>query len=329
MVGDGGVVLILDPENPQLIPLGVANLFTGPIQYTEDVPMSVVWELRDAHPVMPGERPDGGRTLLSTDPAHPAVRYAAADGAEVREVHPKPPAPAEPFAAEVSTAATDATDVSAAVPGLGAPDSGAVPPGFALLEAVAIMDTLRSHGPWEGAQTHASLTRYLIEETYELLDAIAADDRTELRSELADLLLQVLFHARIAADDPTDPFTIDDVAREFIAKVTRRTPALLGGTDDVAAAGAELDVAAQIEQWEERKRAEKPDREILDGVSLDQPALALAQKIFERLAARGLDPDQIPAELLRPSVDPHGNGDAEADYRAALLAYVAQVTGRR
>ncbi len=97
---------------------------------------------------------------------------------------------------------------------------------MALLDSVALMDTLRRNGPpWESTQTHHSLRRYLLEEVYELLDAIEVGDQVELKEELGgDLLLQVLFHARIAADDPDAPFDIDDVARSFTSKVMGRTP---------------------------------------------------------------------------------------------------------
>lgn len=101
--------------------------------------------------------------------------------------------------------------------------------GEALLEAVELMDRLRRTGPWEAAQTHDSLRRYLLEETYELLDAIEGGSRADLLEELADILLQVLFHARIAADDPTEPFDIDDVARAFTAKISSRTAGVLAG----------------------------------------------------------------------------------------------------
>ena len=97
-------------------------------------------------------------------------------------------------------------------------------PGVALLEVVAVMDRLLSPTgcPWDREQTHGSLTRYLVEETYELLEAIDSQDRTHLREELGDVLLQVVFHCRIAMDDPADPFDIDEVA-QGIADLTVTT----------------------------------------------------------------------------------------------------------
>ena len=80
-----------------------------------------------------------------------------------------------------------------------------------ILDAVAIMDTLRTSGPWESEQTHDSLRRYLLEETYELFDAVHGGDLNELRDELGDVLLQVLFHARIAEEATQHAFDIDDV----------------------------------------------------------------------------------------------------------------------
>src|SRR6185503_9030143 len=92
--------------------------------------------------------------------------------------------------------------------------------GAELLDAVAVMDRLRSPGgcPWDAEQTHTSLLQYLVEECYELYDAVEKGDRAAMREELGDVLLQVLFHARIAAEDP-DGFTIDDVARDLVAKL--------------------------------------------------------------------------------------------------------------
>ena len=97
-----------------------------------------------------------------------------------------------------------------------------------LLDAVAVMDRLRSPGgcPWDAEQTHASLLRYLIEECYELVEAVELGDPAAIREELGDVLLQVLFHARIAAETPADDggFTIDDVAGDLVDKLVRRHP---------------------------------------------------------------------------------------------------------
>ena len=111
------------------------------------------------------------------------------------------------------------------------------------------MDKLRTSGPWESEQTHDSLRRYLLEETYELFDAVRGGNADELREELGDVLLQVLFHARIAEDAPQHPFTIDDVADSLVRKLGNRVPAVL--------AGESISLDEQLAQWEERKALEK------------------------------------------------------------------------
>jgi XTP/dITP diphosphohydrolase len=140
-----------------------------------------------------------------------------------------------------------------------------------LVEAAEVMDRLRSPGgcPWDTIQMHESLRQYLVEETYELLDAIEEGDRVALREELGDVLLQVLFHARVAAEDQADPFGIDEVASELVAKLVGRHPHVF--TD-----AARVDTAEHQElKWEELKQPEKRRQSIVDGVALGQPAVAL------------------------------------------------------
>src|SRR5699024_4440012 len=122
-----------------------------------------------------------------------------------------------------------------------------------LLHAVRVMDRLRSPGgcPWDAAQTHDSLRQYLVEETYELLDAIETGDRSALREELGDVLLQVLFHARLAAEDPHELFDVDDVAGELGDKLVGRHPDVFGG------GGGTRSPARQPEGREEVKEGEK------------------------------------------------------------------------
>src|SRR6266851_4258245 len=116
-------------------------------------------------------------------------------------------------------------------------DARAGATGAALLDLVAIMDRLRTECPWDARQTHESLAPYLLEETYEALEALERRDLTELCGELGDVLLQVLFHARVAAErtDGTG-FTIDDVANGVAAKLIRRHPHVFA---DVTVTGAE------------------------------------------------------------------------------------------
>ncbi|MFJ6096891.1 MazG family protein [Williamsia muralis] len=190
------------------------------------------------------------------------------------------------------------------------------PSGWELLAAVELMDRLRRDGPWEREQTHESLRRYLVEETYELLDAIDSGDRDHLLEELGDILLQVLFHARIAADRSGDPFDIDDVARAFTTKISARTQGVLSGND--------IDLQTQLEEWETRKAAEKARGSVLDGIATGQPALALAQKVLERLAAAGFPDDLVPDAVRSVRVVADGPSVEDA-LRAAVLQFMADI----
>ncbi|WAX55922.1 MazG family protein [Jatrophihabitans cynanchi] len=153
-----------------------------------------------------------------------------------------------------------------------------------LERAVQVMDRLRSPGgcPWDAAQTHESLTRYLLEETYEVIEAIETGDLALLREELGDLLLQVLFHARLAEELPDDErFDIEDVAGALAGKLISRHPHVFG---DMQVASVE----EQTELWEELKVAEKGRTSAVDGVPLAQPALALTAKLISRAQRAGL-----------------------------------------
>lgn len=180
----------------------------------------------------------------------------------------------------------------------------------ALLRAVAVMDRLRSPGgcPWDAEQTHTSLLQYLVEECYELYDAIESGDPAAIREELGDVLLQVLFHARVAAE-AEDGFDVDDVAAELVAKLTGRHPHVFGGSERVDTA------ERQERRWEELKRAEKKRESSVDGVALAQPAVALAAKLTNRAARAGL-----PADLL-----PDGSGVGEQLFALAARARLAGV----
>src|SRR3954453_9909495 len=166
-----------------------------------------------------------------------------------------------------------------------------------LLELVGIMDRLREECPWDREQTHRSLARYLLEETYETLEAIESGDRVHLREELGDLLLQVLFHARIASERP-DGFDLDDVAGGIADKLVYRHPHVF--------AGLEVEDADEVDRnWEALKAAEKQRDSPLDGIPLALPALAYADKVTGRLAKQGL----LPSDLA-PSTDlPSSVGD--------------------
>ncbi|HEY5857713.1 MAG TPA: MazG family protein [Aldersonia sp.] len=190
-------------------------------------------------------------------------------------------------------------------------------PGDNLVEAVDVMDRLWGFGGWEVTQTHRSLRRYLLEETYELLDAIAADDPEEIRQELGDLLLQVLFQSRIA--QAADSFTVDDVAGTLVAKLVHRSPHL---AEEVH---GPIDIAEQERAWERRKAIEKPRESCLDGIAFDLPALALAEKVLTRARHAGVPADLVPATLRHVTL---GEPDSAEDrVRDAVLAFAERVRG--
>jgi XTP/dITP diphosphohydrolase len=189
--------------------------------------------------------------------------------------------------------------------------------GSALLEAVAVMDRLRSPGgcPWDAEQTHDSLKQYLVEECFELLEAIEDGDRAALREELGDVLLQVLFHSRVAQESPDAPFSIDDVAAELVAKLVGRHPHVFAGGDP-----AVRDARTQEHRWEQLKQQEKKRESSVDGVATGQPAAALAAKLVQRTKRAGLPADLLPDSPLFAAVarsklageDPEGALRAEA-----------------
>jgi XTP/dITP diphosphohydrolase len=163
--------------------------------------------------------------------------------------------------------------------------------GAHLLDAVGVMDTLRVSCPWDARQTHESLMPYLLEEAYEAADTMETGDLAALRDELGDVLLQVLFHSRVAAERAAGDggFTIDDVADALVAKLIRRHPHVFGS---VSVSSAE-DVSAN---WEEIKKAERSARSaaigagassVLDGVPFGQPALSLAAQLQRRAERAG------------------------------------------
>ncbi|GAA3796962.1 MazG family protein [Cellulomonas soli] len=180
--------------------------------------------------------------------------------------------------------------------------------GDALRALVAVMDRLRSPGgcPWDAEQTHESLVPYLLEEAHELVEAVETGDRAGLREELGDVLLQVVFHARVAQEDPVDPFDVDDVASDLIDKLVRRHPHVFGPTP--ASAVADLHV-----QWDRIKKVEKRRASALDGVPASLGALARAQKLVSRAARAGL-PVTVPvvpgtAAVAEPANDDGDGGD--------------------
>ncbi|RQP10330.1 MAG: MazG family protein [Microbacteriaceae bacterium] len=166
------------------------------------------------------------------------------------------------------------------------PDAPVVPttPHPKLEELIAVLEHLRAPGgcAWDRDQTHASLVQYLVEETYELVDAIEAGDDAELVEELGDVLYQVIFHSDIAAEEGR--FTLEDVAAHMTAKMVGRHPHVFG---DAVADTPD----AVMARWDELKRVEKPGREsVLDGIPQAMPALALAAKLVGKAEKVGVEP---------------------------------------
>ena len=191
------------------------------------------------------------------------------------------------------------------------------------------MDRLRSPGgcPWDAEQTHASLLKYLLEESYEFIESVENNDRKHMKEELGDLLLQVYFHARIAEEDPNDPFSLDDVARGIADKLIARHPHVFGD-EKVDNSG---DV---LENWEKIKNREKGRTSAHDGVPIGQPALPLAAKLIYRAEKNRLPIPEIPDRNINPDAETIGeelmriislavqNGiDPEVALRKAALSY--------
>ncbi|MFZ2509824.1 MAG: MazG family protein [Gordonia sp. (in: high G+C Gram-positive bacteria)] len=274
-------VILLDPDLPDLIPVRAVSFMSGHVFVTEDVNPALLWNIPSYEFASGAHQVPFGAVVLSSDRAHPLVLQMISHGDQVIV--------------------------------------GDEIPGTRLLAAVALMDRLRRTGPWEQQQTHDSLRRYLLEEVYELLDAFDSGDHAELRSELGDLLLQVLFHARIAEDSAQDAFSIDDVAQSFVDKVSYRTPGILSGEH--------ADLERQIREWEERKAAERNRGSVLDGLVTSQPALALTQKLFERLASADFPRDAISPSLTRVDIPvrKHARDSAEDQQRRRVLQLIEQV----
>jgi len=193
-------------------------------------------------------------------------------------------------------------------------------------ELVAVMDRLRSPGgcPWDREQTHASLLPYVVEEAHELVEAVETGSREDLLEELGDVLLQVVFHARIAQEDLEAPFDLDAVARRTAAKLVSRHPHVFA---DAHAPDAESVRA----RWEELKKAEKGRASVLDGVPPGLGAVARAAKLASRAERAGLDAP-VPedgsagAALLRLTLELAAQGlDPEAELRRATRAWEADL----
>ncbi|HNM97563.1 MAG TPA: MazG family protein [Marmoricola sp.] len=184
-----------------------------------------------------------------------------------------------------------------------------------LVVLVDTMARLRRECAWKAEQTHASLARYLLEEAHETVEAIESGDSAHLREELGDLLLQVYFHAAIAAE--AGEYDVADVAADLQAKLIRRNPHVFGP------AGQPLDAEQINEQWEQIKRAEKQRTDPVEGIPPSLPALLYADKVIDRVTRAGgvVAPagDGLGDRLLALALEAHAAGqDAEQALRAAV-----------
>ncbi|MGW0763081.1 nucleoside triphosphate pyrophosphohydrolase [Streptomyces sp. NPDC002814] len=298
--------------------------------------------LTTSHRVAPGllswsawQTLHGADRVLCADGAHPQLPYLREAGISVDEASPTAEELVDICAGgrTVVVVATGEgepalTDGLARLAGSGRfhmPDLELLPasydlPGARLLDLVQVMDRIRSECPWSSQQTHKGLAKYAIEEAYELVEAIEDGDADELREELGDVLLQVVFHARIAEEDTDSPYSIDDVAGGIVTKLIHRHPHVFG--DETATTPEEVK-----EHWLRTKAAEKRRTSVTDGVPLGQPGLALAAKLASRVRTAGLDVPLPKAEgvgydLLALASRAEADGvDPEAALRAAARAY--------
>ena len=184
-----------------------------------------------------------------------------------------------------------------------------------LLRLAEVMDRLRSPGgcPWDAEQTHESLVKYLLEESYEFIDALGEGDRIGMREELGDVLLQVYFHSRMAQDHPSDPFSIEDVAKLIADKLIRRHPHVFEGlhVDDMDEV---------IENWEAIKAKEKGRISSLDGIAMAQPALPLVEKLIYRAEKYKVD---LPLTDIATATQAVEQSPSEATIGEALAAIIA------
>lgn len=222
--------------------------------------------------------------------------------------HPHLPSPIETIGAldEASGGPIDADYVFASP----------VAPGAAVVESVRIMHELRSPGgdPWSAAQTHGSLSRYLLEETHEVLAELEREPirTSELVDEFGDLLFQLVFHARIGMEE-AEPWTLDSVARSLNAKMYRRNPHVFGPERE------DLSIEEITARWDRIKSQEKPRRALAEGIPLALPALQRAFKIAARAQAAGRE------EELRAVVE---NSASNGSIASRIMAIVLEAAAR-
>ncbi|MEO3851874.1 MazG family protein [Streptomyces sp. B8F3] len=259
--------------------------------------------LTTTHRIAPGllswpawEALRGADRVLCADAAHPQVPYLREAGVAVETAEPDARELVDACAGGatvVVVAAADGeprlTDGLARLAGSGRvemPSLELLPgsydvPGARLVDVVQVMDRIRRECPWSSGQTSPGLAAHSLEEVYELVEEIEAGDLEAVREELGDVLLQVVFHARIAEEDPEEPFSIDDVAGTLVEKLVRRHPHVFGD----AVAETPADVKAH---WLREKAIEKRRTSVTEGIPLAQPALSLVAKLAGRARTAGL-----------------------------------------
>ncbi|WP_406050572.1 nucleoside triphosphate pyrophosphohydrolase [Streptomyces virginiae] len=322
-----------------------------------DEPTGRIVLLTTSHRVAPGvlswpawQTLHAADRVLCADPGHPQLPYLREAGIEVAFESPDAHALVEACAGGRTVVVLPGgegdqrlTDGLARLAGSGRvsmPDLELLPgsydlPGARLLDLVQVMDRVRRECPWTSRQTHRGLAKYAIEEAYELVEAIEDGDREELREELGDVLLQVVFHARIAEEAGGDggdggdgeddegadeAFSIDDVAGALVTKLIHRHPHVFGD----AKAETPEDVSAH---WQRTKAVEKRRASVTDGIPVGQPGLALAAKLAGRARTGGVAVELprgegIGYELLELAARAEAAGiDPETALRAAARAY--------
>ncbi|MFC8274371.1 nucleoside triphosphate pyrophosphohydrolase [Streptomyces sp. NPDC057271] len=298
--------------------------------------------LTTSHRVAPGllswsawQALHGADRVLCADEHHPQLPYLREAGVAVEHARPAAQDLVDACAGgrtvvvlpsgEGDQALTDGLARLAGSGRVAMPDLELLPgsydlPGARLLDLVQVMDRIRRECPWSSRQTHKGLAKYGIEEAYELVEAIEEGDRAELREELGDVLLQVVFHARIAEEDEEEPFSVDDVAGTIVEKLIHRHPHVFGD----AKAETPEEVKAH---WLRTKAIEKQRDSVTEGVPLGQPGLVLAAKLAGRVRTAGLDVELpkgegIGYELLGLAARAEAAGvDPEAALRAAARVY--------
>jgi XTP/dITP diphosphohydrolase len=304
--------------------------------------------LTTSHRVAPGllswpawEALRGADRVLCGDPEHPQLPYVREAGVAVgagklpdaRELAEECSGGRTAVVLAAAEGEPELTDGLAALAGSGRmemPDLELLPgsydlPGARFLDLVQVMDSIRRDCPWSGARTHEGLAKYGIEEMYELVEAIEEGDRAALCEELGDVLLQVVFHARIAQEHETEPFTVDDVAGAIVEKLIHRHPHVFGTE--------QAETAEEVRaHWLRTKAAEKRRESVTEGVPLGQPALALAAKLAQRVRTAELEvpepagesgkENRIGYELLALAIRAEAEGvDPETALRVAARAY--------